>query len=70
MDEQWSFVGATKKPRWLFYAYDRVKRKVLCHIFGHHDWFACNNIPVDSSIAHIIIKREFKYVVKLLLTKF
>ncbi|PTB30919.1 IS1 family transposase, partial [Photobacterium phosphoreum] len=29
MDEQWSFVGAKKKPRWLFYAYDRVKRKVL-----------------------------------------
>ena len=34
MDEQWFFVGAKKKPRWLFYTYDRVKRKVLCHVFS------------------------------------
>ncbi|HIF9066151.1 TPA: IS1 family transposase [Photobacterium damselae] len=27
MDEQWSFVGTKKKPRWLFYAYDRVQIK-------------------------------------------
>ncbi|WP_407083867.1 IS1 family transposase [Photobacterium leiognathi] len=23
-----------KKPRWLFYTYDRVKRKLLCYVFG------------------------------------
>ena len=34
MDEQWSYVGAKSQPRWLFYAYDQVKKQVLCHVFG------------------------------------
>ena len=34
MDEQWSFVGSKRNQRWLFYAYDRAKRQVLCHVFG------------------------------------
>ncbi len=44
MDEQWSFVGAKKKPRWLFYAYDRVKRKVLCHVFGRRTKATLNRL--------------------------
>ncbi|BBM27054.1 hypothetical protein FJMB80003_36720 [Enterobacter hormaechei] len=29
MDEQWGYVGAKSRQRWLFYAYDRL-RKTVC----------------------------------------
>ncbi|OKS96693.1 MULTISPECIES: IS1 family transposase, partial [Enterobacteriaceae] len=25
MDEQWGYVGAKSRQRWLFYAYDRIR---------------------------------------------
>ncbi|WP_433914929.1 IS1 family transposase [Escherichia coli] len=34
MDEQWGYVGAKSRQRWLFYAYDRIRRTVVAHIFG------------------------------------
>ncbi len=34
MDEQWSYVKSKNQPRWLFYAYDRIRRKVIAHVFG------------------------------------
>lgn len=33
-DEQWSFVRKKANPRWLFYAYDRIRKRVLAHAFG------------------------------------
>jgi hypothetical protein len=33
-DEQWSYVRPKGKPRWLFYAYDHIRKRVLAHIFG------------------------------------
>ncbi|WP_434475509.1 IS1 family transposase [Escherichia coli] len=29
MDEQWGYVGAKSRQRWLFYAYDRLRRRLL-----------------------------------------
>ncbi|OKV07917.1 hypothetical protein AWP52_20675, partial [Escherichia coli] len=29
MDEQWGYVGAKSRQRWLFYAYDRIRRTVV-----------------------------------------
>ncbi|EFP73279.1 insertion element IS1 1/5/6 protein insB [Shigella dysenteriae 1617] len=29
MDEQWGYVGAKSRQRWLFYAYDRLRKTVL-----------------------------------------
>ncbi|WP_373880311.1 IS1 family transposase [Leclercia adecarboxylata] len=26
MDEQWGYVGAKSRQRWLFYAYDSIRR--------------------------------------------
>ncbi|OKX30657.1 transposase, partial [Escherichia coli] len=26
MDEQWGYVGAKSRQRWLFYAYDRLRK--------------------------------------------
>lgn len=34
MDEQWPYVKSKNQPRWLFYAYDRIRRKVIVHVFG------------------------------------
>lgn len=34
MDEQWGYVGSKLRQRWLFYAYDRVRRCVVAHVFG------------------------------------
>ncbi|WP_274714201.1 IS1 family transposase [Xenorhabdus bovienii] len=34
MDKQWSYVKSKKQPRWLFYAYDSIRRKVIAHVFG------------------------------------
>ena len=34
MDEQWGYVGAKSRQRWLFYAYDRIRKTVVAHVFG------------------------------------
>ncbi|SRG62640.1 IS1 ORF2 [Shigella flexneri 2a] len=34
MDEHWGYVGAKSRQRWLFYAYDRIRRTVVAHVFG------------------------------------
>jgi insertion element IS1 protein InsB len=34
MDEQWGYVGAKSRQRWLFYAYDRLRKMVVAHVFG------------------------------------
>ncbi len=33
-NEQWSFVRCKDNPRWLFYAYDLIRKRVLAHVFG------------------------------------
>ncbi len=33
-DEQWSYVKSKNNPRWLFYAYDRIRKRILAHVFG------------------------------------
>ncbi|WP_446494944.1 IS1 family transposase [Escherichia coli] len=38
MDEQWGYVGAKSRQRWLFYAYDRIRRTVVAHVFGERTW--------------------------------
>ena len=34
IDKQWGYVGAKSRQRWLFYAYDRIRRTVVAHVFG------------------------------------
>ncbi|WP_101430422.1 IS1 family transposase [Escherichia coli] len=34
MDEQGGYVGAKSRQRWLFYAYDRLRKTVCAHVFG------------------------------------
>ncbi|MCD9244002.1 IS1 family transposase [Escherichia coli] len=32
--KQWGYVGAKSRQRWLFYAYDRLRKTVVAHVFG------------------------------------
>ncbi|UXG00341.1 IS1 family transposase [Shigella sonnei] len=34
MDEQWGYVGAKSRQRWLFYAYDSLRKTVVAHVLG------------------------------------
>ncbi|MDO1782855.1 IS1 family transposase, partial [Escherichia coli] len=34
MDEQWGYVGAKSRQRWLLYAYDRLRETVVANVFG------------------------------------
>ena len=34
MDEQWGYVGAKSRQRWLFYVYVRIRRTVVAPVFG------------------------------------
>ena len=38
MDEQWGYVGAKSRQRWLFYAYDGLRKTVVAHVFGERTW--------------------------------
>ncbi|WP_289844503.1 IS1 family transposase [Shigella dysenteriae] len=38
MDEQWGYVGAKSRQRWLFYAYDRLRKTVVAHVFGERHY--------------------------------
>ncbi|WP_407298218.1 IS1 family transposase [Klebsiella quasipneumoniae] len=41
MDEQWGYVGAKSRQRWLFYAYDRIRRGRLWRTYQNapgHRW--------------------------------
>ncbi|WP_149590841.1 IS1 family transposase [Serratia symbiotica] len=33
-DEQWSYVQSKGHPRWLFYAYDHIRKRGLAHVLG------------------------------------
>lgn len=34
LDEQWGWVSIKSRPSWLFYAYDKLRRSVITHVFG------------------------------------
>ncbi|MCP9267030.1 IS1 family transposase [Xenorhabdus sp. XENO-1] len=34
IDEQWSFVGNKKNQRWLWYAWEPKKKRIVAHVFG------------------------------------
>ncbi|WP_187650959.1 IS1 family transposase [Xenorhabdus indica] len=34
IDEQWSFVGHKKNPRWLWYAWEPTMKRIVAHVLG------------------------------------
>ena len=43
-DEQWSYVGKKKNPRWLWYAIDAVTGCVLSFVFGRRKDAVCKQL--------------------------
>ncbi|OCC98151.1 transposase [Shigella sonnei] len=34
MDEQWGYVGAKSRQRWLFYEHASLRKTIVAHVFG------------------------------------
>nr|QIQ12384.1 Mobile element protein [Klebsiella pneumoniae] len=60
MDEQWGYVGAKSRQRWLFYAYDRLRKTVVAHVFGERTMATLGRLMYESRLKgklHVISKR-------------
>ncbi|MCV6020674.1 IS1 family transposase, partial [Escherichia coli] len=55
MDEQWGYVGAKSRQRWLFYAYDRVRRTVVAHVFGERTMFTLERLLSLLSAFDVVV---------------
>ncbi len=52
-DEQWSFVQNKKQQRWLWYAIDKVTKKVLAFVFGSRKDEMCLKLMALLSLFNI-----------------
>ena len=55
MDEQWGYVGAKSRQRWLFYAYDRIRRTVVAHVFGERTMATLGRLPGLLSAFEVVV---------------
>lgn len=55
MDEQWGYVGAKSRQRWLFYAYDRIRRTVVAHVFGERTLATLERLPGLLSAFEVVV---------------
>ena len=55
MDEQWGDVGAKSRKRWLFYAYDRIRRTVVAHVFGERTLATLERLPGLLSAFEVVV---------------
>ena len=52
-DEQWSYVGSKKNPRWLWYAIDAVTGCVLSFVFGRRQDEVCKQLIDNLKVFNI-----------------
>ncbi|EBY7662306.1 TPA_asm: IS1 family transposase, partial [Salmonella enterica subsp. enterica] len=55
MDEQWGYVGAKSRQLWLFYAYDRIRRTVVAHVFGERTLATLERLPGLLSAFEVVV---------------
>ena len=55
MDEQCGYVGAKSRQRWLFYAYDRIRRTVVAHVFGERTLATLERLPGLLSAFEVVV---------------
>ncbi|AYS63138.1 IS1 transposase (plasmid) [Salmonella enterica subsp. enterica serovar Typhi] len=55
MDEQWGYVGAKSRQRWLFYAYDRLRKTVVAHVFGERTMATLGRLPGLLSAFEVVV---------------
>ncbi|OSL57818.1 insertion element IS1 4 protein InsB [Escherichia coli H383] len=59
MDEQWGYVGAKSRQRWLFYAYDRLRKTVVAHVFGERTMATLGRLMSLLSPFDVVILKWF-----------
>ena len=55
MDEQWGYVGAKSRQRWLFYAYGRMCRTVVARVFGERTLATLERLPGLLSAFEVVV---------------
>ncbi len=55
MDEQWGYVGAKSRQRWLFYAYDSLRKTVVAHVFGERTLATLERLPGLLSAFEVVV---------------
>jgi insertion element IS1 protein InsB len=55
MDEQWGCVGDKSRQRWLFYAYDRIRRAVIAHVFGERTMATLERLLNLLSVFDVVV---------------
>ncbi|MGJ21327.1 IS1 family transposase, partial [Escherichia coli] len=55
MDEQWCYVGAKSPQSWLFYAYDRMRRTVVAHVFRERTMTTLERLLSLLSVFEVVI---------------
>ncbi len=69
MDEQCGYVGAKSRQRWLFYAYDRIRRTVVAHVFGERTMATLEHLlslPSDFQGAWFLLNTSSVSLLKIL----
>ncbi|GAB0821070.1 hypothetical protein MZ16F84_25540 [Escherichia coli] len=59
MGEQWGYVGAKSRQRWLFYAYDRLRKTVVAHVFGERTMATLGRLMSLLSPFDVVILKWF-----------
>ena len=55
MDEQWGYVGDKSRQHWLFYAYDRIRRAVVAHVFGERTMATLERLLSLLSVFDVVV---------------
>ncbi len=48
-------VGAKSRQRWLFYAYDRIRRAVVAHVFGERTMATLERLLSLLSVFDVVV---------------
>ena len=59
MDEQWCYGGAKSRQRWLFYAYDGLRKTVVAHVFGERTMATLGRLMSLLSPFDVVILKWF-----------
>ncbi|HDY6749139.1 TPA: IS1-like element ISKpn14 family transposase, partial [Klebsiella pneumoniae] len=49
------YVGAKSRQRWLFYAYDRIRRVVVAHVFGERTMATLERLLSLLSVFDVVV---------------
>ena len=56
VDEQWGYVGSKSRQRWLFYAYERLRSRVVAHVFGERTMATLEQLLTLLSPFEVVVR--------------